>query len=125
MVSRRLVRSAGPLHRAPDAEWRVWRRATSVETPVVVTQDPQVQLSSAEYRALHAMRLHAARQQARVQAVVRSAELLKEQMTEVKNALKNLAGADSLSGQATAIDKDVDDILKKVRAAGASSERCR
>ncbi|MEO8576333.1 MAG: glycosyl hydrolase [Gemmatimonadales bacterium] len=96
--------------------------ASSVETQVVVTQDPQVQLTAAEYRALHDMRIHAAEQQARVQAVVRSAELVKDQMTEVKNALKNLAGADSLSRQTTAIDREIDDILKKVRGGGEASD---
>ena len=88
---------------------------TSMETPVIVNADPLVQLSAADYDALHAMRLRAAREQARVQGVVRTAELLKDQMTEVKNALKNLSGADSLSKQANALDKDVDDILTKVR----------
>jgi hypothetical protein len=89
--------------------------ATSMEVPVTVTPDPFVTLSAADYRALHAMRLRAAEQQARVQAVVRSAELLKEQMTEVKNALQNRSGTDSLSRQVTAIDREIDDILVKVR----------
>ncbi|HEX2721409.1 MAG TPA: hypothetical protein VHM24_00725 [Gemmatimonadaceae bacterium] len=89
----------------------------SVETQVVVRQDPLVQLTAAEYRALHDMRLRSAEQQARVQATVRSAELLKEQITEVKNALKSLSGSDSLSRQTTTIEREVDDILKKVRGA--------
>ena len=89
--------------------------ATTVETPVVVNADPLVQLSPAEYRALHEMRLRVATEQARVQGVVRTAELLKDQMTEVKNALKNLTGTDSLSRQANSIDREIDDILTKVR----------
>lgn len=89
--------------------------ATSVETAVVVNPDPLVQLTAAEYRALHDMRLRAASQQARVQGVVRTAEQLKDQLTEVKNALKNLTGTDSISRQVTALDRDVDDILEKVR----------
>jgi len=89
--------------------------ATSVETQVTVNADPLVQLSAAEYRSLHDMRLRAASEQARVQGVVRTAEQLKEQITEVKNALKNLTGADSLSRQANAVDSDLDDILEKVR----------
>jgi photosystem II stability/assembly factor-like uncharacterized protein len=91
--------------------------ATSVETQVVVNPDPLVKLSPADYASLHALRLRAASEQARVQGVVRTAEQLKEQMTEVKNALKNLTGADSLSRQANAIDRDLDDILSKVRGA--------
>ncbi|MEO8194096.1 MAG: glycosyl hydrolase [Gemmatimonadales bacterium] len=87
----------------------------SVETPIIVNADALVQLSPAEYRALHEMRLRAAAEQARVQGVVRTAELLKDQMTEVKNALKSLTGADSLLSQNNAIDRDVDDILTKVR----------
>jgi hypothetical protein len=89
--------------------------ATSVETPVMVNADPLVQLSAAEYRALHDIRIRAASEQARVQGVVRTAEQLKDQMTEVKNALKNLAGTDSISKQVTALDKDISDILEKVR----------
>ena len=92
--------------------------ATTLETQVVVKPDPLVQLTPAEYGALHEMRIHAASQQAKVQAVVRSAELVKEQMTEVKNALKNLTGSDSLSRQTTSIDREIDDILKKTRGGG-------
>ena len=50
-----------------------------------------------------------------MQGDVRTAEQLKDQMTEVKNAIKNLAGTDSISRQVDAIDKDVSDILEKVR----------
>jgi hypothetical protein len=89
--------------------------AQSVETPVVVNADPLVQLSAADYRALHDMRLRTASEQARVQGVVRTAEQLKDQITEVKNALKNLTGADSLSRQANAIDRELDNILTEVR----------
>jgi photosystem II stability/assembly factor-like uncharacterized protein len=89
--------------------------ASSVETPVVVNPDPLVSLSAADYQALHALRITAAGQQARVQAVVRSAELIKEEMTEVKNALKSVQGSDSLSRQANSIDREIDSILKAVR----------
>jgi hypothetical protein len=89
--------------------------ATSVETPVVVNTDPLVQLSATEYRALHDLRLRAASEQARVQGVVRTAELLKDQLAEVKNALKGLTGTDSLSRQTNAIDKELEGILDKVR----------
>src|SRR4029079_1357388 len=73
--------------------------ATSVETPVVVNADPLVQLSRAEYQALYAMRVRAATEQARVQGVVRTAQQLKDQLSEIKTALKSLTGADSLSKQ--------------------------
>jgi photosystem II stability/assembly factor-like uncharacterized protein len=90
-------------------------RATSVETPIIVNSDPLIPLSAAEYRALWEMRVSSSAQQTKVQAVVRTAELLKDQMTEVKAALKNSAAPDSLTTQADAIDKEVDDILLKVR----------
>jgi hypothetical protein len=61
------------------------------------------------------MRVSSSAQQARVQAVVRTAEQLKDQMTEVKAALKTGTAPDSLTKQANAIDKEVDDILLKVR----------
>lgn len=89
--------------------------ATSVETPIIVNPDPLIPLNPGEYRALWAMRVSSGAQQAKVQAVVRTAELLKDQMTEAKAALKSSAAPDSLTTQANAIDKEVDDILLKVR----------
>jgi hypothetical protein len=46
---------------------------------------------------------------------VRSAELIKDQMTEVKAALKNVSGADSLTRQVNGVDREIDAILKNVR----------
>ncbi|HMA19937.1 MAG TPA: hypothetical protein VKO87_03995, partial [Gemmatimonadaceae bacterium] len=89
--------------------------AETSQTQIVVNPDPLVSLSPAEYRALWEMRVSSGAQQAKVQAVVRTAELLKDQMTEMKAALKGGTAPDSLSKQANAIDKDVDDILLKVR----------
>ena len=86
-----------------------------VETPLTVNPDPFVSLRPAEYRALWEARVSSSAQQARVQAIVRTAEQVKEQMTEVKAALKIGTAPDSLSKQATAIDKEIDDILLKVR----------
>ncbi|HVF40077.1 MAG TPA: hypothetical protein VM939_09255 [Gemmatimonadaceae bacterium] len=88
---------------------------TSMETPVVVNPDPLITLTAAEYRELYTTRVRVGEQQARVQAAVRSAEALKEQLTEVKTALRSAGGSDSLTKQADAIEKDVDDILLKVR----------
>jgi len=90
-------------------------RAASVETPITVNPDALIPLSPAEYRALWAIRVSSGAQQAKVQAVVRTAELLKDQMTEAKAALKSSSAPDSLTTQTNAIDKEVDDILLKVR----------
>jgi hypothetical protein len=87
----------------------------SVETPVTVKPDPLVSLTPAEYRALWEMRVSSSAQQAKVQAVVRTAEQLKDQITEVKAALKTGTAPDSLAKQVEAIEKEVDDILLKVR----------
>jgi hypothetical protein len=94
-----------------------------METQVVVGADPFVQLSSTEYRALYDMRVRAATEQARVQGVVRTAEQLKAQMTEVKAALKNFSGGDSLSRQTNAIDREVESILDKVRGEQGPEEQ--
>jgi len=85
------------------------------ETQIVVNPDPLIPLSAAEYGSLWEMRVRSGAQQAKVQAVVRTAELLKDQMTEAKAALKSSAAPDSLTKQTDAIDKEVDDILLKVR----------
>jgi photosystem II stability/assembly factor-like uncharacterized protein len=85
------------------------------ETQVTINPDPLIPLSAAEYRTLWEMRVNTGSQQAKVQAVVRTAEQLKDQMTEVKAALKAGAAPDSLTRQANSIDREVDDILTKVR----------
>jgi photosystem II stability/assembly factor-like uncharacterized protein len=85
------------------------------EVPVEVRSDPLVQLSDAEYRALYDMRVSTGRLQATVQAAVRTAEQLKDAMTDVKAALKTSTGPDSLTKQSDEIDREVADILKKLR----------
>jgi hypothetical protein len=50
-----------------------------------------------------------------VEAASRTAEKLKEQVTDVKTALKSNTAPDSVSKQADAIDSEISDILKKLR----------
>jgi photosystem II stability/assembly factor-like uncharacterized protein len=85
------------------------------ETPIEVRADPLVQLTVAEYRVLYDMRTSTGKLQATVQAAVRTAEQLKEQITDVKTALKGSSAPDTLTKQADALDRDVTDILKKLR----------
>jgi hypothetical protein len=85
------------------------------EVPVEVRSDPLVQLSEADYRSIYDLRVTSSRLQATVQAAVRTAEQLKEQITDVKTALKSNAAPDSVSTQSDAIDKELGDILKKLR----------
>jgi len=85
------------------------------EVPVEVRSDPLVQLSEADYRALYDMRVSTGRLQATVQAAVRTTEQLKDQITDAKAAIKSASGPDSVSKQADAIDREVSDILKKLR----------
>jgi hypothetical protein len=72
-------------------------------------------MSEADYRALYDMRVSTGRLQATIQAAVRTVEQLKEQVTDVKTALKSNTAPDSLSKQADAIDTQITDILKKLR----------
>jgi hypothetical protein len=88
---------------------------TIYEVPIDVRSDPLVQMSDADYRSLYDMRLSTGRLQATVQAAVRTAEQLKEQVTDVKTALKSNTAPDSVSKQADAIDTEISDILKKLR----------
>jgi hypothetical protein len=85
------------------------------EVPVEVRSDPLVQMSEADYRSLYDMRVSTSRLQATVQAAVRTAEQLKEQIADVKTALKSATAPDSVSKQSDAIDKELADILKKLR----------
>jgi hypothetical protein len=72
-------------------------------------------MSDADYRALYEIRVSTGRLQATVQAAVRTAEQLKEQITDVKTALKTNTAPDSVSKQADAVDREISDILKKLR----------
>jgi photosystem II stability/assembly factor-like uncharacterized protein len=85
------------------------------EVPIEVRSDPLVPMSVADYRALYDMRVSTGRLQATVQAAVRTAEQLRDQMTDVKAALKSNPAPDSVSKQAEAVDKEITDILKKLR----------
>ncbi len=85
------------------------------EMAIEVRSDPLVQLSDADYRSLYDMRVNNGRLQATVQAAVRTAELLKDQITDVKTALKSSAAPDSVSKQSDAIEKELNDVLKKLR----------
>jgi hypothetical protein len=85
------------------------------EVPIEVRSDPLVPMSVADYRTLYDMRVSTGHLQATVQAAVRTAEQLKDQMTDVKAALKSNPAPDSVSKQAEAVDKEIADILKKLR----------
>ena len=85
------------------------------EVPIGVSSDPLVQLSDADYRALYDMRVSTGRLQATVQAAVRTTEQLKDEMTDVKAALKSSTAPDSLTKQSDAVDREISDILKKLR----------
>ena len=88
---------------------------TVYDVPIDVRSDPLVQMSEADYRSLYDMRVSTGRLQATVQAAVRTAEQLKEQIGDVKTALKSNAAPDSVTKQADAIDREISDILKKLR----------
>ena len=85
------------------------------EVPIEVRSDPLVQLSAAEYRSLYDMRVSTSRLQATVQAAVRTAEQLKDQIADVKTAIKTNPAPDSVSKQADSIDTELGDVLKKLR----------
>ncbi len=85
------------------------------EVPIDVRSDPLVQLADADYHMLYDMRVSTGHLQATVQAAVRTAEQLKEQVADVKSALKSNTAPDSLSKQADVIDRELGDILKKLR----------
>ncbi len=85
------------------------------EMPVDVRSDPLVQLSDADYRSLYDMRVSTGRLQASVYAAVRTAEQLKDQIADVKAAIKINTAPDSVSTQSDAIEKELGEVLKKLR----------
>lgn len=89
--------------------------STLRETAIEVRPDPLVILSPAEYTTLHAMRIRVGQAQANLQAAVRSAKQIKQQVGEARTAIRNSTGGESLSGEGTAIEREADDILAKLR----------
>ena len=89
--------------------------ATTKEPSVEVLQDPLIQLTTAQYRDLHLMRLRAGQAQAAVQGAVRSAEQIKTEIGEARTAIRTATGGEGLSTEASAIEREVDAILKKLR----------
>jgi hypothetical protein len=85
------------------------------ESPIDVRSDPLVPMSEGDYRSLYAMRVSTGRLQATVQAAVQTAEQLKDQIADVKTALKSNPAPDSVSRQADSVDKEISDIVKKLR----------
>lgn len=61
------------------------------------------------------MRIRAGQAQASVQAAVRSAEQIKIQIGEARTALRNSTDGEALTTEGTAIEREVDDILTKLR----------
>jgi photosystem II stability/assembly factor-like uncharacterized protein len=92
--------------------------AAAQEMAVVVKPDPLVPLSDADYKGLHEARVNASRLQARVQAAARSADQLKAEIDEAKRAIESASAPAALSTEATAIGREIDDIIAKVRGAG-------
>lgn len=92
------------------------------ETPVDIRADPLVQLSAAEYRDLYDLRVRVGRLQGSVQAAVRAAEQIKEEVTDAKAALRSSSAGDSVSRQADAVDREVTDILRRVRGAAPDAD---
>ncbi len=97
------------------ARLAIGRGGSIRETAVEVRPDPLVQLTAPEYRDLHAMRIRAGQAQASVQAAVRSAEQVKTQVGEARTALRSSTGSEALNSEGAAIEKEVDDILTKLR----------
>jgi photosystem II stability/assembly factor-like uncharacterized protein len=91
---------------------------TALEVPIVVKPDPLIVMTDADYRKLYDARVDASRLQARVQAAVRSADQLKAQVDEAKRAIASASAPAALSSEATAIGRELDDILTKLRGAG-------
>jgi hypothetical protein len=88
------------------------------ETALTVKADPLVRLTDEEARALHQARLEASRTQAAVYAAIRTAELIKAQVDDARRAIAPLTVAETLTKEAAALQREIDDVLDKVRGRG-------
>lgn len=92
----------------------------SRETPIEVRADPLVRLSPVEYRDLYDLRVRVGRLQGTVQAAVRTAEQLNEEIGDARTALRNSSASDTISRQVDAAGLEITDILRKVRGGGSA-----
>ena len=86
-----------------------------------VRADPLVPLSPAQYTELYDMRVRIGKLQAAVQAAVRTAEQLNEEVGDAKTALRSSSASDSISKQVDAVGREITDILKKIRGGAADA----
>ena len=93
----------------------------SKETPVEVRPDPLVPLSPAQYTELYDTRSRIGKLQAAVQAAVRTAEQLNEEIADARTALKTGPAPDSVSRQVESAGSEITDILKKIRASASDA----
>ena len=91
------------------------------ETPVEVRADPLVPLSPAQYTDLYNLRVRVGRLQATVQAAVRTAEQLNEEITDARGALRASSVSDSVSRQVDAVNREITEVLRKIRGGGADA----
>jgi uncharacterized membrane protein YgcG len=92
---------------------------TVLEQTVTLRKDAMVTLTDAEVRQLYDMRVSVAQLQAKLTMALRNADEAKATVTEVRTAIRSMPKApEGVSRDADAINRELDDIIAKLRGGG-------
>ena len=89
-----------------------------MEQSVTVRKDPNVTLTDAELRHLYNIRRHQRELNARLTIALRSADDLRDQVREAKDAMEKTDVPESLEEMADGIEDDIGDVIRSLRGAG-------
>ena len=91
---------------------------TVLEQPIVLRKDPMVMLTDAEMKQLYEMRVNVAQLQAKLTMALRNADEAKSTVTEARTAIRTMTTPPAaVSREADAINRELDDIIAKLRGA--------
>lgn len=88
----------------------------SVTRTFTVKKDPQLQLTDAQLRELHAVRVRVAELNATLTMAVRQSDAAREQVTQAKAAVEKVGGPESLTDMVAQVERDLNDVRAKLGA---------
>jgi hypothetical protein len=89
-----------------------------MEQAFTLRKDPMVTLTDAELKQLYDLRVNVAQLQAKLTMALRNADEAKTAITEARTAIRSMpAPPEAVSKEADALNREVDDIIAKLRGA--------
>ena len=94
---------------------------TPLTRTFTVKKDPEVQLTDAQLRELHAVRVRVAELNATLTMAVRQSDVAREQVTQAKAAVEKAGGPQALTDMVAQVERDLNDIRGKLGAGAGGS----